>query len=1318
MSSRGSIADTACAHGVRTVQALNKLVVPKDPRLPSQFQPPVKMGVYPQFQESPEQDGSSSKKIKVPDALRPLQLCSAEVESCIASLQTVMPQLDREGLYSIVELVTVLVNDLALSRLWGDASGTCWYAKNPSCYGRRSVELTRFAPLVPCTLGLLSSEGNRHTVSCAFFFDLHYYNTKFDGGFMPFADMPLETHVGILRELVHLPRALQVLNQASTNGVRGPSASFVELLRTHDRDDDVMRKLTIILVPVWHRFYFTMMSNFVNVCAKMQEQHEAHQPIITYELLDKTEDEVEPIVDYMNIFFKMAPTVIKTFSVLTNALLQSEASAFGRPLGLFTMRPLPGAHNDKDKLKCNETQKRGCAFCGKQLIVGENDCNVLSDHTGSLVTFDRMPFGDPVKVRILAKRVHQAGLKMQELLEKQAEGGSAAVGVKIPHGVNSDKLLMRRLLWTNGDTVFPENSPRQDLDVCTVSMEEATFLHREETIYTSRAMREAWHAPSYTTASVFKLAHEEKQMPLYMPTEPSLGDLYQFGFILRHELLNPGYLDRMRFTGSDFMFDIWDDTSYGCYPMQSYVKNTSYNYRSNLLFHVASPVAGLEEQYLDALDVHANTGLDAVYMKLSQIFMKTVRRANIIEPRGSSSAEHCLEQVLSAKWVLVCICNQYMWLPGGGQTLPAWTREFLELLQRDEGIYLNVVNNASEERVAAFEEAVARATAVLRKAVILYSSGEGAAFDSHTFHPAQFRFWRPDWVVACMPTAVADPMEDRRWKLRAVTTAKATLRYLHRFSPTAVRNYVGIRESIWYCMWGLYGAGRDWTEDPEHADDGTAYKSQGPDFPGKRDENFYLTRLSLGDSDALTSMQQCCTDILGIYASGGMIDSNLCAHCKTPFVLDVTQHPAPLEGSFGVDVPFKPAETNPAFNRPHPLPQWGCVCILKPRTITFEQCYTTQGRTSGAWTLVSGVHAFPTVNDIDYMAGANQFYPPDSIPLPEASFLPPEPVLVEKLKQVFWEGVTFQDYCRYVKSLPPSDDHFLIIARCARMLMPRRMRRDDIRFRPADVVGMRIQDLYIDGNGLKTAPHSMIGKVVWKDRIYTFGNHWWEQQMVRLVRAVNTMRMNSDSISSSSFQCHLCTHKIGETFAIPQLTPKNNVPGLEDEKPCDPEKWIFKGFQKPLGKVVSDSALYFTPAGVAKFMECVDAVTVDGSVVHLRRMTDLKDGRIWNFSLCFNFGGLYVVPSPIAAGLIRPGPFATPFEINEPFKTSTQWADWKRYEWERVWHTPTIRGGDTGARTGMIPGFVCCGKIHKHRCTECESVGPSGKGAIVFLPDM
>lgn len=1286
-------------------RTLTKLVVPRDKTLPSSYQPPVRSGLYPQFQEAAGDE--SSKKTKLPDDLAKLQLHASDVKKCMTSLSAFIPGLDKDGLISVVDMVTVLVNDLALSPLWSDASGECWYASKGGAFGKRAKELTRFAPLVPCTIGLMSKKGNRKSVSTAFVFDVHYFDSKLDGAYMPFADMRLADHVEILRMLRDLPRTRSLLDHPRRTRSCDPATRFIELLDAYVRDEEMMRRLAVVLVPVWHRFYFTMMSSFYNLCDQIREQKEAHLPIITHELIDKTESQVQAIVDYITTFFKMGPIVMKTFSVLTRALLHSEPGRFDKNLDLFRLRGLPEEHRGGDKDVCRSIRDRGCTYCGTQFHVGENDCNVLIAHTGSLATFDRMAFGDPNIVRVLADRVKQAGDLISRFQQVQQTGGAAAVGVKFPFGLNMDALQMRKLLWTSPycHEVFQDNNPRLDYPDCAVASEEAVFLRFEECFQT-HLNRDLSHEPIYTTASIFKTAQTDGQIPLYMPSEPCLDDIYQIGFIITCiELKNVGFCNRPTY----YMADVWDDTIYGGFTAQYFIKNSDYTIRTNLLFHIATPIAGVSQFHVSTIQgLQQARGVDDIFKLLSQRFVKSVPASGgEPQPRNASNP---LQQVLTARWILVRVgFGSWMWLPGGAHPLPDWSREFLQLLQRDEGVYLNAVNNPTEERVAAFDQAVARAAAVLAKAVMRTATGPDAPFEDHNVistPPEQITFWtRPQNVTA---------ERDRVMKLQMVKTAKAVLKYLSRDSPTARRNYIGLRESIWYFMWGLYGAGRDWTHDPEGAggDDPPPYKSQGPEFPGQLDDKFYQTRLSLDGN--LTSMQECCKDVLGIYASGGMIDSNLCPHCKTPALLDVTKHPAPLDTVWGVHVPLKPAVDDPEFDNPHPLPQWACACVRKPRTLKWDDCYNMAAVNSeGVWMpkiLPAGVTLFPTDCDIDWLAGANQFLPPDSIPLPGGRFLPPEPVLVQKLKEVFWENVSFEDYRKYVAFKQPHDDLFLIIARCARKLLPRRLETEQIRFKPSDS-NKNLRNLFISGDGLRDALHGAAPKPAWKEfapSMATFGSPtgmWWNEQMNRLVCAVNTMRMDSESISASSGTCHLCKEGIGKTFSIPRPGPASNVPGLDCEEPCSEYRWECKGYRKPTGATVTDWKKLFWASAESKFLDSERTYQGELSTIVTLSSTDLNtlapETVVFNRSLCINVGFLFYMP-------------ASP---NSDFKKSTRYRHWKRYEWERVWNAPTIRCAPDGAPTGQIPGFICCGKVHKHRCSECEGVGPVGKGMTIFLPN-
>ena len=1272
-------------------RTFTKLVVPRDMTLG--FQPPVRSGLYPQFQDAVHE--ASSKKTKLPDDLAKLQLHASDVEDCIKSLRSVFPELDKDGFMDVVELVTVLVNDLALSSTWSDASGQCW--SEGGAFGKRGMELSRFAPLVPCTIGLMSAEGNCKAVSCAFFFDVHYFDSKLDGAYMPFADMRLQDHVEILRMLRQLPRARSLLDHPRRSRSCEAATRFMEHLDEHVRDDEMMRRLVIVLVPVWHRFYFTMMSSFSNLCDKIREQEEAHLPIITHELLDKTESQVQTIVDYILTFFKMGPLVMKTFSVLTRALLHSEPSQFDKGLELFRSRALPERHEGSEKRECRTIRDRGCAYCGTQFHVGENDCDVLADHTGSLPTFNRMAFGDPAIVRVLADRVQQAGETIAKFQKVQQTGGDAAVGVKLPFGLSMDTLQMRKLVWTNLQCRFQMSSPRLDHPDCAVASEEAIFLRLQES-FSTMLNEDLSHEPIYTTASIFKAAQKDGQIPLYMPREPCLDDVFQLGFILNFEI-NNGMQHR-----PTYMADVWDDTLFGGFGTQTFVKNPNYATRTNLLFHIATPIAGVPQSHLNTLEgFQAARGVDDIFTLLSQKFVKSVPASGgDPQPRNASNP---LQQLLTAKWILVRIGPCMYRLPGGAHPIPDWAREFLTLLQRDEGVYLNVVSRATEERVAAFDKAVARATAVLSSG----AAGPSASFEDDAGGEdagGDEDFWASFWT---RPQHVS-PETDRLTKLQMVKTAKATLTYLSRDSPTAARNYIGLRESIWYFMWGLYGAGRDWTEDPEGstAEDPPPYKSQGHEFPGLFDEKFYQTRLDLDGN--LMSMQECCKVVLGIYASGGMIDSNLCPHCKTPALLDLTQHPAPLDTAWGVHVPFKPAIDDPEFFNPHPLPQWACACVRKPRTIKWEDCYNMNAVAKhGVWLPMCGssgaTKVFPTVDDIDWRAGANQFLPPDSIPLPNAHFLPPEPVLVQQLKEVFWEGVSFEHYQNHVAIQQPEDDLFLIIARCARMLLPRRMRIEEIRFKPSDS-NKQLCNLFISGDGLRDACQGAAVRPAWKDYALPTASDnptgmWWSEQMKRLVCAVNTMRMDSSPIST---RCHLCKEGIGKTFFVPRPGPASNVAGLDGEQPCSPFRWECKGYRKPCGMTVTDWKKLFYASAESKFLDCEQTYLGESVLVTLPS-ADVSvvpsSAVLWNFSLCIKIGFLFYVP-------------ATP---NSEFKKSDVYKHWKRYEWERVWNSPTIRGEADGARIGLIPGFVCCGKVHKHRCSECEGVGPVGKGMTIFLPN-
>lgn len=1277
----------------------------------------IPTGLYPQLR-------GIGKQVCVPPPLRPLQLPTADLDSYLDVACRFSSYLEQGDLPTLFDLLAVLLNDLALSPDWqsgGDGScavGECWYAATGAAhYGRRSVELACFSPLVPCSLGLASTGGNRHSVGAAFLFDVHYHESGYEGAYLPFADMPLECHAEILRELVRLPRADRFATAEYGRGTAAHRCAILlrEMRRLGPEHEDRMRVLSALLVPAWHRVYFTMMSNLCEALIGLRERCE-----VASQLLGRSDSELERFGVFAEALFQVGPLVMRGFEALrAGLLLHGHGHAPDRRLApqLFPPRPPPQPHTEASKRWHRSMRERGCAGCGEPFAIGEGDCEVLADHTGRLATFERLRYGRASTVRLLLEAVDCAERLLAAFLRREDVWTGAPGGVALPKGIESSRLLVEEQLWQSPS--FPVDMSPANFVECVDSSERAVLLHFEET---KNAMIDP---DAYSPHTVFAASHARGRIPLHLARSPCYADLFHAAFIANSELRNPGFLGRE----TSFLFDVWDDT-HSELNDGAFVKNTSYTFRTNVLVRIATPIAALDAQQWELLNLSPNSSLDAVFNKLALSFLVSVspHTQRLVSAKGGSLDER-LEQVLDAEWVLLGIGSEFVWLPGGAQALPQWCTDTLEALQTGRGAFASraraaqaslptklraiarhlelpsglgaksVLERANQRanleprggpcaqadrlvrefglRDAAsdaasdadFDAAVRRVQKCLRAASVRVAATFDAAVNVAADEATTFATAFLEHEVR--PSA-ARLDADAEFLLQASSTARSAQRYLEQLSPTAIENFVGARETMWYCLWGLYGAGPHWSSTPQ----GVYSSDNGPDFPAHRDEDFYSTGPP-PSLEAYTAVQELCRRLLGVFASKGFVDSNVCRWCRVPVMLDLTDHPAPLP------VACKPEELDADFENPHPLPRWACACTRKPRRGTFQREYFR--------------NTFPKADSLDFSAALNQYYPAEGIELPKARFLPEEPVLVAKLKEAFWEHLSFRAYLREYANQMPSNEHFQIVARCARRVLPRPLTMDDVRFAPGDPA-VRLEHVFLKETtqlGLGWSPIEHVpGKPRWADPGVS------RRHLELLVQAVNTMRIYA--LSSST--CRLCGHHVKQPFEIP--TPEN-VPGLAAQRPCNPFKWRCFGLRPPPG---AEGALNFSPyrfftvEGCKKFeeaewifAECLGAVVfLSGEDIQLN--IGVAE---WNMGLCFKFENRYFVP------------------LETLGSTNEAWIEWKRYEWERVWHAPTIRheiSSRVGERLAMVPGFLCCGLLHRHRCSVCERVGAPDKGAIVFLP--
>lgn len=1100
------------------------------------------------------------------------------------------------------ELVHVL--SVCLNRLALTAD-SAWEGERQ---GSRVHRMAWAAPLLPYV-----RDGKLYSVNCLLAFDLHYHETGgYGGAHMLFADFTWADHMCTLDMILQLKDDMEELAAVQDDSSSSPSlARVASLFRLLIADSDARENLCFLLCLAWHRVFLSTMS----YCRRVYDLH-----CVPEALRGKSEAEIERIAHHIEQLFALGPLAMPAFRESFQNMWFLESS---KRVEVFRSR----GRLQPDGPLHSSLAERGCVNCGHKFTIGERDCSVLSDHTGRLMTWDRATCGSRSQVAHLQKLQGQV-VDLLKTFRALPQAGVAIPSAPFDPDDYCGPLMIETQLFDSA--LFRAEMERKDVTDTTRIETIALWYHEDDSKYGNSDVR------AYSAETVFQQACANNCFPLCQARNTTYGDLLYMMHILDVEYVTKLHSDQ--YVGQRpkhaELLTIWED-------MYSKVSGTTagadvdaVQRRSNLLVRIGTPLSRLSKELLDEMQIALPTA------QLEQVWEEVFERAEAI--RDASGAVEELGElapatdisrrfsILHAAEVRIAVGERTVWVPGGAQPLPAPFWSALESLES-----LNGPGVAEAAHVQSALEAIRPVWTPRRE------SEHHAEEDERHLQPADALLVR-----------------------RAAGTVRSIRSYLDTFSPTAMRNYSALRETIWYCLFGLYGAGRDWHPDPPHG------KYKGCEaFAAKRDDLFYSLRLPATPAD-YTPMQTLCLEVLGLYAR--FMDNNVCEHCKYPVVLDLKHHPPPLAH------PLKPFETDRTFQNPHPLPRWGCVCLLKPRTTT-------------------DIYTYPREGDIDHLACSNQFSPGD-ISRSDLCFLPPEDVIVRKLRQTFWQNISFHEYATRrlseLEGAPP--DHLLrILARVARKLIPRKLT-TSVTFSP-ELPAARLEDL-----GLSDGPEGVTHHVDGNVGAAGWRNHKLEKYLPVLVAAVNAMRVTDGVLP---FHCYLCGGDKNQPYELPTSA---NVPGLKGEEPLSPLKWRMSR-SPPAGVATTSIQVVFEPSGCEKFQSvaALAAQTYEGEV-------ELEVELEWADVLpTFKHA-----PAGMCVYTSNRSHFFIPCELHPENAVRREW---RTYKWERIWNAPIIRlpKSDDLSRPcpGMVPGFVCCGEVHKHRCKHCERVGAREKASIFYLPN-